>query len=326
MDMTDNHAKHHNLMAIAAPSTILANLDAVPTTRSRTPLWRLVLRNWSVRLGGSALLLLVLAALAAPLLGTIDPTAMDPSSANLLPGVQAEFTDLSGATLQHFFLMGTDSLGRDTWSRVVYGARVSLSVGISVALLALACGGLVGVAAGYFRRLDDIIMRTMDSVMAIPSILFAITLMALWRPTLITVIVAITIPEIPRVARLVRSIVLTIREEPYVEAAISLATPTLKILWRHILPNAIAPLIVQGTYVCASAILVEAILSFLGVGLPPDIPTWGNVMADGRMQFNQYPHTVLFPGIFLALTVLAVNIMGDGLRDTLDPKFNKRGS
>lgn len=203
---------------------------------------------------------------------------------------------------------------------------MSLSVGITVALLALTFGALVGVAAGYFRRLDDVIMRAMDSLMAIPSILFAITLMALWRPTLVTVIVAITIPEIPRVARLVRSIVLTIREEPYIEAAISLATPTVKILWRHILPNAIAPLIVQGTYVCASAILVEAILSFLGVGLPPDIPTWGNVMADGRMQFNQYPQTVLFPGVFLALTVLAVNILGDGLRDTLDPKFNKRGS
>jgi peptide/nickel transport system permease protein len=310
---------------LAVPSAILAHLETVPATRSRTPLWRRVLRNWSVRLGGGALLLLILAALAAPWLGTIDPTAMDPSNANLLPGTKAEFSDLSGATFEHFFPMGTDSLGRDTWSRVVYGARVSLSVGILVALLALVGGALVGVGAGYFRRVDGLIMRTMDSVMAIPSILFAITLMALWRPTLVTVIFAITIPEIPRVARLVRSIVLTIREEPYVEAAISLATPTVKILWRHILPNAIAPLIVQGTYVCASAILVEAILSFLGVGLPPDIPTWGNVMADGRIQFNQYPQTVLFPGVFLALTVLAVNILGDGLRDTLDPKFNKRG-
>jgi peptide/nickel transport system permease protein len=319
--MTDDH----DPMTLAPPSVILGNLDAMPAARSRASLWRRVLRNWSVRLGGGALMLLIVVAVAAPWLGTIDPTAMDPSSANLLPGARAEFSDLSGATFEHFFLMGTDSLGRDTWSRVVYGARVSLSVGISVALLALICGALVGVAAGYFRQLDNLIMRAMDSLMAIPSILFAITLMAMWRPTLVTVIVAITIPEIPRVARLVRSIVLTIREEPYVEAAISLATPTVKILWRHILPNAIASLIVQGTYVCASAILVEAILSFLGVGLPPDIPTWGNVMADGRMQFNQYPQTVLFPGIFLALTVLAVNILGDGLRDTLDPKFNKRG-
>jgi peptide/nickel transport system permease protein len=165
----------------------------------------------------------------------------------------------------------------------------------------------------------------MDGVMAIPGILFAISLVALFGGTLLTVVVAIAVPEIPRVARLVRSVVLTVREEPYVEAAIALDTPTWKILLRHILPNAIAPLIIQATYVCASAILVEAILSFLGVGLPADMATWGNIMAEGRAQFNQYPHNVLFPGIFLALTVLAVNILGDGLRDTLDPKFNKRG-
>lgn len=309
------------------PSNINSPSMAEPirTTTRQKPLWQRVLSNWSVRIGGAVLCLLVVMSICAPWLGTINPVAMDPSSANILPGTHAEFNDLSGDSFEHYFFMGTDSLGRDTWSRIAYGARISITVGIAVACLALACGMLLGIAAGYFRRLDNIIMRVMDSVMAIPSILFAITLMALWRPTILTVIVAITIPEIPRVARLVRSVVLTIREESYVEAAISLATPTIKILWRHILPNAIAPLLVQGTYVCASAILVEAILSFLGVGLPPDIPTWGNIMADGRMQFNQYPQTVLFPGIFLALTVLSVNILGDGLRDTLDPKFNKRG-
>ncbi len=299
--------------------------EPVPSATRRKPLWQRVLSNWSVRIGGTVLCLLVLMSVFAPWLGTINPISMDPSSANILPGTHAEFNDLSGDSFEHYFFMGTDSLGRDTWSRIAYGARISITVGIAVACLALACGMLLGIAAGYFRHLDNLIMRVMDSVMAIPSILFAITLMALWRPTILTVIIAITIPEIPRVARLVRSVVLTIREESYVEAAISLATPTFKILWRHILPNAIAPLLVQGTYVCASAILVEAILSFLGVGLPPDIPTWGNIMADGRMQFNQYPQTVLFPGIFLALTVLSVNILGDGLRDTLDPKFNKRG-
>ena len=302
-----------------------AAAEPISTAKLRKPLWQRGLSNWSVRIGGAVLCLLVVMSVCAPWLGTIDPVAMDPSSANFLPGTRAEFNDLSGDSFEHYFFMGTDSLGRDTWSRIAYGARISITVGIAVACLALACGMVLGIAAGYFRRLDNIIMRVMDSVMAIPSILFAITLMALWRPTILTVIVAITIPEIPRVARLVRSVVLTIREESYVEAAISLATPTLKILWRHILPNAIAPLLVQGTYVCASAILVEAILSFLGVGLPPDIPTWGNIMADGRMQFNQFPQTVLFPGIFLALTVLSVNILGDGLRDTLDPKFNKRG-
>ena len=169
-------------------------------------------------------------------------------------------------------------------------------------------------------------MRVMDGLMAIPAILLAITLVAMWRASLVTVVVAIAITEVPRVTRLVRSLVLSIREEPYVEAAVSLGTPTLKIMFGHILPNCVAPLIVQGTYICASAILVEAILSFLGVGLPPDIPTWGNVMAEGRAQFNQYPHNIFFPGIFLAVTVLAVNILGDGLRDTLDPKMAKRAS
>jgi peptide/nickel transport system permease protein len=312
-------------MRTNSESLMTVALDVIATPVRRKRLWQRVLSNWSVRLGGGVLCVLVFMAIAAPWLGTIDPVAMDPSSGNLLPGTHAEFNDLSGESFEHYFLMGTDSLGRDTWSRIVYGARISLVVGIAVACLALLGGMLVGIVAGYFRRFDNMIMRIMDSVMAIPSILFAITLMALWRPTLLTVVVAITIPEIPRVARLVRSIVLTIREESYVEAAISLGTPTVMILWRHILPNAIAPLLVQGTYVCASAILVEAILSFLGVGLPPDIATWGNIMADGRTQFNQFPQTVLFPGIFLALTVLAVNILGDGLRDTLDPKFNKRG-
>jgi peptide/nickel transport system permease protein len=197
-------------------------------------------------------------------------------------------------------------------------------VGIAVALLALVFGVTLGTAAGYFRPIDSLLMRLMDGLMAIPGILFAISLVALFGASLTTVVVAIAVPEIPRVARVARSVVLTIREEPYVEAAMALDTPPLKILARHILPNAVAPLIIQATYVCGSAILVEAILSFLGVGLPAETATWGNIMAEGRSQFNQYPHNVLFPGILLALTVLAVNILGDGLRDTLDPKFNKR--
>jgi peptide/nickel transport system permease protein len=292
----------------------------------RRSLFRRVISNWSVRLGGGVLCILILATMIAPWLGTIDPTAIDPSSGNLLPGTRADFNNLSGEVISnHWFLMGTDSLGRDIWSRALYGARVSITVGIAVALLALVLGLFVGLTAGYFRRIDSVVMRLMDGVMAIPGILFAVSLVALFGGTLLTVIVAIAVPEIPRVARLVRSVVLSIREEPYVEAAIALDTPTWKILLRHILPNAIAPLIIQGTYVCASAILVEAILSFLGVGLPAEMATWGNIMAEGRSQFNQYPHNVLFPGVFLALTVLSVNVMGDGLRDTLDPKFNKRG-
>ena len=197
-------------------------------------------------------------------------------------------------------------------------------MGIATALLSLAIGIVCGLASGYLRWLDGILMRFMDGIMAIPAILIAIALVALWKGSLATVIVAITVPEIPRVTRLVRALVLTIREEPYVEAAIALGTPPWKIMLAHILPNTVAPLVVQGTFICASAILVEAILSFLGVGLPPDIPTWGNIMAEGRIHFNEYPHNVFFPGLFLAVTVLAVNILGDGLRDTLDPKMAKR--
>ena len=292
--------------------------------RKRRSLWRRVLANWSVRLGGSALCVLIAMAALAPWLGTIDPTAMDPGSGNLLPGTRGEFTSLSGDTVQHWFLMGTDSLGRDIWSRTLFGARVSITIGIAVAVVALTFGLLIGMLSGFFRRLDSIVMRIMDGVMAIPGILFAVSLVALFGGTVPTVIFAIAVPEIPRVARLVRAVVLGVRSEPYVEAAIALDTPIWKVMVKHIMPNAIAPLIIQGTYVCATAILVEAILSFLGVGLPAEMATWGNIMAEGRSQFNQYPHNVLFPGIFLALTVLAVNVMGDGLRDTLDPKFNKR--
>jgi peptide/nickel transport system permease protein len=259
-------------------------------------------------------------ALAAPWLGTVDPSLFDPASRDLLPGKTGEITTLEGETLKHRFLMGSDSFGRDIYSRVIFGTRVSLIVGVATAHRGAGLRHRAGPVAGFVRWLDGPLMRVMDGLMAIPAILIAIALVAMWRGSLSTVVVAIAIPEIPRVTRLVRSLVLSIREEPYVEAAVSLGTPTLLIMWRHILPNTLAPLIVQGTFICASGILVEAILSFLGVGLPPDIPTWGNVMAEGRAQFNQYPHNIFFPGIFLAVTVLAVNILGDGLRDTLDPK------
>ncbi len=286
--------------------------------------WQRVRKNWSVRIGGFFLTLLVLIALAAPWLGTVDPSLFDPASRDLLPGAYGEITTLEGESLKHRFLMGSDSFGRDIHSRVIYGTQVSLIVGLFTACVAMAFGITLGLCAGFLRWLDGPLMRVMDGVMAIPAILIAIALVAMWRGSLLTVVIAIAIPEIPRVTRLVRSLVLSIREEPYVEAAISLGTPTWKIMLRHILPNCVAPLVVQGTFICASGILVEAILSFLGVGLPPDIPTWGNVMAEGRAQFNEYPHNIFFPGIFLAVTVLAVNILGDGLRDTLDPKMAKR--
>jgi peptide/nickel transport system permease protein len=313
---------------MSTPQTKASELEVLSVesadVRITETAWQRVRKNWSVRLGGAALALLVLIAVSAPWLGTVDPTLFDAASRDLVPGKAGEITTLDGDILKHKFWFGSDSFGRDIYSRVMYGTRVSLIVAILAALLSLAFGIVCGLSAGYLRWLDGILMRFMDGLMAIPAILIAIALVAMWRGSLTTVIIAIAIPEIPRVTRLVRSLVLSIREEPYVEAAVALGTPTWKIMFGHILPNTIAPLVVQGTYICAAAILVESILSFLGVGLPPDIPTWGNIMAEGRPQFNQYPHNIFIPGVFLAITVLAVNILGDGLRDTLDPKMAKR--
>ena len=282
--------------------------------------------NGSIRFGAVVLGFMVLVSLLAPWLGTVDPAAMDSNFINKPAGLKGDFALVDGSTVAHTFWLGTDSFGRDLYSRVVYGAQVSLLVGGFTAVLALALGGFLGMLAGYFRQVDAVLMRFMDGLMAIPAILLAIALVAALGAQVWTVVVAIAIPEVPRVTRLVRSLVLSLREEPFVEAARALATPTPVILWRHILPNALAPLIVQGTFVAASAVLTEAILSFLGLGLPPDIPTWGNIMAEGRVQFSQYPGNVLYPALFLVPTVLAVNLLGDGLRDVLDPKFAKRGA
>ena len=311
-------------MAADAPDFERLSVESATVARHQSA-WARVRGNGSVRIGGGVLAVLVLIALLAPWLGTVDPSLFDPASRDLLPGRAGEITTLDGDAVAHTFWMGSDSFGRDIYSRVIYGTRVSLIVGLATAVVSVAFGVLFGLLAGYVRWLDGPLMRVMDGVMSIPAILIAISLVALWKGSLLTVVVAIAIPEIPRVTRLVRSLVLTVREEPYVEAAVSLGTPTWKIMGRHILPNTVAPLIVQGTFIAASGILVEAILSFLGVGLPPDIPTWGNVMAEGRAQFNDFPHNIFFPGIFLAVTVLAINILGDGLRDTLDPKMARRG-
>ncbi|MBI1734469.1 MAG: ABC transporter permease [Candidatus Rokubacteria bacterium] len=281
-------------------------------------------RNRSIIIGGAMLGLIVLLAILAPALGTTDPSRVEPVMRNKRPGAVATERNADGTTTERTFWMGTDSLGRDVYSRVVYGARVSLVVGVTVAAISAAIGLAIGIVAGYVRWLDMLVMRVMDGLMSIPAILLAIGLVSISRAGLRTVIIAIVIPEVPRVVRLVRSVVLSVREEPYVEAAVALGAKTPKLLLRHVLPNTIAPIIVQATFVCASAILVEAILSFLGVGIPPATPTWGNIMAEGRTLFRLFPHNILFPGLLLAVTVLAVNMLGDGLRDMLDPRTRKQ--
>ncbi len=302
----------------------MATIDAAPPVRRRRSVWSTVLRNPSVIFGGSIALFMLIIAILAPFLGTRDPAEINPSARNQKPGYSATVRDDEGKRIQVKYHLGTDSLGRDIYSRVIYGARVSLIVGITVAIIAVFIGLIIGMVAGYVRWLDGIIMRFMDGLMAIPEILLAIALVSLSRAGLPAVVIAIVIPQVPRVVRLVRSVVLSIREEPYVESAITVGTPTPTLLFRHVLPNTAAPLIVQGTFICASAILVEAILSFLGIGIPPEVPTWGNIMAEGRTYFRILPHNILYPGIALALAVLAINMLGDGLRDTLDPRFAKR--
>ena len=310
-------------MTVASEEIVDSSSIAAASTKRRS-LWLVALRNPNVIVGGFILLVMLVVAILAPFLGTVDPTRIDPAARNKKPGTEITMRLDDGTTVKRVAIMGTDSLGRDVYSRVIYGTRVSLAVGVFVAIIAIAVGVVIGLVSGYIRWADGIIMRVMDGLMAIPGILLAIALVSIWRAGLITVIFAIVVPDVPRVVRLVRSIVLSVREEPYVEGAISVGTPTWILMFRHILPNTVAPLIVQGTFLAASAILVEAALSFLGIGIPPEIPSWGNIMAEGRTLFRVFPHNIFYPGIFLALTVLAINIMGDGLRDTLDPKMSKK--
>ncbi len=260
--------------------------------------------------GGVVLLLMILIALCAPWLGTTDPQSVMPVKRLRQPGGE--------------FWFGTDMLGRDVYSRVLYGARVSLTVGIAVALFSTLAGLVIGLVTGFVRWLDAIVMRMMDGLMSIPPVLLAIALMALTKASIENVILAITLAEVPRVVRLVRSLVLTLREQPFVEAAIAAGATLPTILTRHILPNIVAPLLVQATYVCASAMITEAILSFIGAGTPPNIPSWGNIMAEARSLFQIAGYMILYPAIFLSLTVLAVNLLGDGMRDALDPRLARR--
>ena len=294
----------------------MATVAAAPADagRSVSPTWRrfreAFRRHPTALIGGAILLAMAAMAILAPWLGTVDPEAVSPIK-RLKPPSEA-------------FWFGTDMLGRDVYSRVVYGARVSLVVGLAVAALSTALGLAIGLVTGYVRRLDAVVMRVMDGLMSIPSVLLAIALMALTKASIGNVIAAITLAEVPRVVRLVRSLVLTLREQPYVEAAVASGTTLPLILVRHVLPNIVAPLLVQATYVCGSAMITEAILSFIGAGTPPNIPSWGNIMAEGRSLVQIASYLILFPGIFLSLTVLAVNLLGDGMRDALDPRLARR--
>jgi peptide/nickel transport system permease protein len=283
---------------------------ATATTGRLGAALRFARRNKAAVAGAVVLLAIVVVAIAAPLLATGNPLSINPLR-RLRPPSAA-------------FWFGTDHLGRDLWNRVLYGARVSLLVGGAVAGISMSVGLVIGLVAGYVRSIDAVVMRVMDGLMAIPSILLAVALMALTRASVTNVIVAISVAEIPRVVRLVRSLVLTLRDEVYVQAAISSGTRLPRILRRHILPNVMGPVLVQGTYIFAAAILIEAALSFLGAGTPSNVPSWGNTISEGRPFFLLAAWIVIIPGMFLSATVLAVNLLGDGLRDALDPRLSRQ--
>src|SRR5215475_282081 len=293
-----------------APASVSTRVLALPRPAEparRRALWlsRLVRRRATV----IGLVLLALTAVVGALAPVIagDPLRMEVSARLTAPGAA------------HWF--GTDDVGRDVWSRVVYGARLSLLVGAAVVLLAFAVGLVCGLAAGYWRRLDNPVMRVMDGLMAFPAIILAIALMASLGPSVINVIVAIGVVYAPRVARIVRGSVLVIRETTYVEAARALGVPDLVIVARHVLPNCLSPVIVQGSFVFAAAVLTEAALSFLGVGVPPYVPSWGVILSEGRLYIQQAPWLVIYPGLAIMLTIFGLNLFGDGLRDLLDPKI-----
>jgi peptide/nickel transport system permease protein len=284
--------------------------DVLPPAKQRGKVMTFVRRHPTIVAGGVLLGIMFLIAILAPWLGTVDPTALAPAKRTREPSA--------------LYWFGTDMLGRDVYSRVLYGARISLFVGFAVAAIGSAIGTFIGLVSGFSRALDSVIMRVMDGLMSIPPILLAIALMALTRASVQNVIIAISVSEFPRVSRLIRGVVLSLREQPYVEAAVASGTRLPMIVIKHILPNTLAPLMVNATFICASAMITEASLSFIGAGTPPTIPSWGNIMAEGRALWQVKPYIVFFPAVFLSVTVLSVNLLGDGLRDALDPRLAKR--
>lgn len=300
------------ILSESPPPGLIIAADPAPVLHPRPlrgPLMSFVRAHPTLVLGSIILTLLIALAILAPWLSTHDPTKLSPLGR------------LKGPSLRNW--LGADAVGRDIWSRILYGARVSLAVGLSVALLASVGGLVLGIVAGFIRWADNLLMRVVDGMMSIPPILIAVALMALSRGSLLTVIVAITLAETPRVARLVRGTVLSLREQTFVDAAITSGSGTARILWRHILPNTLGPLTVQATYICASAMMTEAVLSFIGAGIPATTPSWGNIMADGRTLWQVAFHIILFPAIFLSLAVMSINLIGDGLRDILDPRSRR---
>ena len=267
--------------------------------------------NPNMALGLLILLLAVLMAIFAPVISTDDPKSLDPVNRLQSPSGEAYF--------------GTDSVGRDVYSRTIYGSRLSLAIGASVTVLTIISGVVIGIVSGYYKLADNIVMRFMDGLMAFPSFLLAIALVALLGASFQNVVIALSVVETPRVVRIVRGSVLSLRERQYVEGALAVGARPLRILFTHIFPNLVAPLTVQATFVFALAILVEAGLSFLGAGVPPDVPSWGNMMGDANLLKQLAPWMIFFPGLFLSLTVLGANLMGDGLRDTLDPRLRGTG-
>jgi len=283
---------------------------SIPVTTPFRPRFGFLTSTPIIAVASISLLLIILMAIFAPLLAPHDPLLLTPAQR------------LKPSSAQ--FLLGTDGYGRDLLSRTIYGGRISLLIGLGAAVFSICVGLLIGLVSGFFKWVDAVMMRVMDGLMAMPSILLAIAVVSLSGASIWTVLIAITIPEVPRVARLVRAVVLSAREEPYVEAAISVGSSLPKIMWRHLMPNTIAPLIVQGTYVCASAILTEAILSFLGAGISPETPTWGNIMAEGRAYFQIKPSLIFWPGLLLSIAILSINLIGDAARDALDPRMKQR--
>jgi peptide/nickel transport system permease protein len=289
---------------VSVVADVLASRPTAPSAGVAARARRLVTRQPMFTAGLIVLAVVVLGGVLAPLWWTGDPLQMKPIQRLRPPSAERWF--------------GSDHFGRDVYTRTLYGARISLVVGACVSVVSLALGTSLGLVIGFYRRLDTIMMRVMDGLMAIPAILLALALMAMMRGSVRNVVIALVIPEIPRVIRLVRASVLSLREHTMVEAARALGVGTPRILLRYVLPALVAPLIVQATYICASAILFEAYLSFLGAGTPPHIPSWGNIMAEGKTYVQLAFWIILFPGLFLAVTVLAINLVGDGLRELLD--------